>query len=425
MNEALVIGIDVGTSGVRAAAMVKSGAVTAGSAMPMADFGADMRAPATWRRALEASLDRLFADIPAACVRALAVDGTSGTMVPVDPEGAPLANALMYSDAVSDPGILAAIARCAPAASAARGAASGLAKAMVFATLPNLARVIHQADWIAGTLSGRFDLSDENNALKTGYDPVARHWPGWIEAAGLNTALLPRVLPPGSAAGHVSAAAAARFGLSLGTMVVAGTTDGCASFLATGASKPGEAVTALGSSLTLKLLSDRPVFAPQFGIYSHRIGDAWLAGGASNSGGKALARHFSVDEIIELTKRIDPATKTGLAYYPLDKDGERFPFADPAMKPVLSPRPADDAEFLKGMFEGIAAIEALGYQRLAELGCPKLISVRSAGGGATNPVWTQIRQRRLNVPFLPALSLEAAAGTARLALQGAIEAGLL
>lgn len=425
MNEPLVIGIDVGTSGVRSVAMNGSGQVIAHSATLMAEFGEDMRAPVTWRRSLEASLDQLLAEIPAACVRALAVDGTSGTLLPVNAEGEPLAKALMYSDQIADQKILAAISAHAPSASAAKGATSGLAKAMAFASVPHLARVIHQADWIAGTLSGRYDLSDENNALKTGYDPVARQWPDWITAAGFELSLLPRVLPPGAPAANVSAAAAKRFGLSPEAIVVAGTTDGCASFLATGAASPGEAVTALGSSLTLKLLSDKPVFAPEFGIYSHRIGDVWLAGGASNSGGKALALHFSLDEIIGLSKSIDPSVETGLDYYPLARDGERFPIADPVMRPVLSPRPADDAKFLQGLFEGIAGIEALGYQRLAELGCPKLISVRSVGGGAANPAWTAIRQHRLNVPFLSAMSLEAAAGTARLALQGAKQAGLV
>jgi D-ribulokinase len=114
-----------------------------------------------------------------------------------------------------------------------------------------------------------------------------------------------------------------------------------------------------------------------------------------------------------------------LDYYPLVMDGERFPIADPLLKPRMHPRPKDDADFLKAIFEGIADIEALGYQRLAELGCPPLSSVRSVGGGAVNVVWTRIRARRLGVPMLPALSAEAAAGTAQLALKGAREAGLI
>jgi len=47
------------------------------------------------------------------------------------------------------------------------------------------------------------------------------------------------------------------------------------------------------------------------------------------------------------------------------------------------------------------------------------------GCGAKNPTWTAIRGRKLFVPFLPLASEEAAAGTARLALQGAMTAGVL
>jgi len=77
------------------------------------------------------------------------------------------------------------------------------------------------------------------------------------------------------------------------------------------------------------------------------------------------------------------------------------------------------------MLEGIAAIEKLGYDRLAELGAPPLRSVRSVGGGAANRVWTAMRQRRLGVPFLPTLSDEAAAGSARLALAGMKTLGMV
>jgi D-ribulokinase len=421
----IVIGIDVGTSGVRCIAMNGVGDVAAQSGVQMADYGADQRAADTWRRAASAALHVLLEQINPKSVRAVAVDGTSGTMLPINRSGEPLAPALMYSDPVTDEAILSSVARFAPSDSAARGATSGLAKAMVFQALPGIFKVIHQADWIAGTLSGKFDISDENNALKAGYDPVQRQWPDWIAQAGMQVSLLPEVIAPGARIGQVANSAADIFGFSPDAIVVAGTTDGCASFLATGAGESGEGVSALGSSLTIKLMSDKPVNAPQFGIYSHRIGNKWLAGGASNTGGKVLAAHFSVEQMMELSKRIDPETDTGFKYYPLAKVGERFPIADPSLKPNMLPRPDDDSDFLKAIFEGIASIEALGYQRLAELGGPPLRSVRSVGGGAVNAVWTRIRARKLGVPMLPALSGEAAAGTARLALQGARAAGLI
>ncbi|MGX7875225.1 FGGY-family carbohydrate kinase [Mesorhizobium sp. ORM6] len=415
----LVIGIDIGTSGARTVAMRPDFSIAGQSAVSLDRFGQNPRDPAAWLQAVEAALTELLSGIDRAAVRAIAVDGTSGTLLPVDAAGQPLAEPLMYNDKVTDENVLTAIAREAPDASAAHGATSGLAKALRFQHLPGIAAVLHQADWIAGNFSRRFDVSDENNALKTGYDVEARSWPDWIAATGMRMDLLPRVVEPGDVTGTLSVAAAELFGLSRGVAVVAGTTDGCASFLATGATAAGDGVTALGSSLTIKILSDRPISAPRFGIYSHRLGNAWLAGGASNSGGKVLAQHFPLARIVELSAMIDPTTETGLDYYPLGTIGERFPIADPALPPRLSPRPADDADYLKAMFEGMAAIEALGYQRLAELGTPALTSVRSVGGGAANPAWTAIRRRKLGVNFLPTLSDEAAAGTARLALKGA------
>ena len=70
--------------------------------------------------------------------------------------------------------------------------------------------------------------------------------------------------------------------------------------------RSGDGVTALGTTLTLKLLSAAPVFSPEHGVYSHRLGDRWLVGGASNSGGKALLRFFTAERMAELTPHLEP-----------------------------------------------------------------------------------------------------------------------
>ena len=418
-DTALFVGIDVGTSGVRAIAIDAARAVVAQGAARMDAFGTDHRSPAIWRAALETAMEGLLQSIDPAAIAALSVDGTSGTMVPVDGEGRPVGQPMMYNDPVEDRGVVETIGRIAPETSAARGANSALARAIVLQDTQGAVRVIHQADWIAGLFSGRFDTSDENNALKTGYDPVARRWPEWMDGSGIAPEKLPHVREPGTATARAGGELARKFGLREDAAVVAGTTDGCASFLATGASEPGDGVTALGTTLTIKLFSDTPVFAPQYGIYSHRLAGGWLAGGASNTGGNVLASHFTGDRIAALSAGIDPETPTGLDYYPLARPGERFPVNDPAMAPRMEPRPADDALFLKAMLEGIAKVEALAYARLAELGAPRLTSIRTVGGGASNPVWTAMRTRMLGVGSKPVLSLEAAYGTALLAMKGA------
>jgi D-ribulokinase len=410
----IAIGLDVGTSGVRAALVDAAGVALALGAAPL-DRGRRVD-PEAWWVAVEGALDTLRGEAGFAAVRAIAVDGTSGTLLAVDAAGRPLGPARMYNEPAASCA-LRAVRDAAPPDSAALGPASPLAKALDLQVLPGAARLLHQADWVAGRFLGRFDRTDESNALKTGYDPAARRWPDWLARAGLRTELLPAAAECGAPLGEVTPAAARRFGLPPGVVVAAGTTDGCASFLASGARAPGEGVTALGSSMALKLACDRPLTAPEFGVYSHRLGGIWLAGGASNSGGAALARHFDAASLARLSARIDPSRPSGLDYYPLPSAGERFPRADAALAPRETPRPADDAAFPHGLLEGIARIEALGYRRLAELGAPALRSVRGVGGGARNAVWGAIRARVLGVPLVPAASEEAAVGAAALALR--------
>lgn len=414
----LALGIDIGTSGVRVAALDPMGSFVAkaSATMPKPDPSRPAYLAAwVWWHATETALKDIAAQIDLASVAAFAVDGTSGTLLAIDDDLQPVAPPSMYND-VCAPETLSRIAGHAPRGSAALGATSALGRAIELQA-HNPEWIVHQADWIASLLTGQRPVTDENNALKTGYDPVSRCWPDWLAAAGLDARRLPRVVAAGSTISQGGMSAVARqMGFAMQTCWVAGTTDGCAAFLATGAGRSGEAVTSLGSTLVLKLLSDRPLFAPEYGIYSHRMGDMWLAGGASNSGGAALLRHFTPETMRRLESHLDPGRPTGLDYYPLPAPGERFPINDAKLEPRVIPRPSDDAVFLQGLLEGIASVEAMGYRRLAELGAPPLVSVRSVGGGAANKAWTAIRQRLLGVPFESAQSEEAAAGVARLAL---------
>jgi sugar (pentulose or hexulose) kinase len=141
-------------------------------------------------------------------------------------------------------------------------------------------------------------------------------------------------------------------------------------------------------------------------------------GGASNTGGAVLRRLFGDDaNLAALSQRIRPDTPSPLDYYPLNIPGERFPINDPQLAPRLTPRPADDAEFLHGVLESMANIEATGYELLAERGAPPLRRVLTAGGGGKNNQWTAIRERVLGVPVTAAPQGEAAYGAALLARQ--------
>lgn len=424
MSDALFIGIDIGTSGCRACAIDEAGRPLAFAETPLPpsrpdDRGHAEQRPQHWWDALLTTLARLSRQIPVAHITHLALDGTSGTLLVCDTHGTPLTPALMYNDRRSNEQAR-RIAELAPAESGAHGAGSSLAKLLWLqdhAPLPTEVRALHQADWLLGKLGGEFVHSDENNCLKLGYDPVRRRWPAWLGALGIAESWLPQAHAPGTVVATLSAAVAERLGWPAGVRLVAGTTDSLAATLATGAGEIGDAVTSLGSTLVLKVFSERPVFAPEYGIYSHRLGERWLAGGASNCGGAVLKQLFSDAEIQRFSATLQPDQPTGLDYYPLPGPGERFPHNDPDKRPRLEPLPADRGRYFQGLLESLARIEHEGYQRLHEQGAPYPRRVFSVGGGAANPGWEAIRGNQLGVRMLRPQHDEAAYGAALLARQ--------
>jgi sugar (pentulose or hexulose) kinase len=416
------LGIDFGTSGCRSCVIDTQARILAevhtALPAPRRNGAAVEQDPALWWDALTDNLDHLALQTPLDAVRAICLDGTSATLLGCDDAGRPVAKALMYNDArATDEADR--VAGVAPTDSAAHGATSSLAKLLWLLRSDSghsIRHALHQADWLLGRLCGHYGVSDENNALKLGYDIIRRCWPDWLDRLDIPRALLPRVIPAGQAIAPLLPEWARRWGLPPECLVLSGTTDSTASFIATGAG-PGEAVSALGSTLVLKILSEKPVFSPQHGIYSHRLGRHWLAGGASNSGGAVLKQFFSARDIARLSQALQPERTTGLDYYPLVSAGERFPVNDPALEPRLAPRPADDALFFQGILEGIARIEAEGYRKLAALGAPWPTRILSTGGGAANRGWCRIRERIIGVPVSAAAHQQAAYGAALLALQ--------
>lgn len=423
MAENLFVGIDLGTSGCRAVAITKTGTIAgrgnASLPSPCRQGKAVEQDPEHWWQAVKQALGSLFHSVPAYAVRALAIDGTSGTVLLADAKGNPLTHALLYNDSRSCAEAQ-IIAKHAPPTSGAFGATSGLAKLLRLQTYPEASQAVyllHQADWIASRLGAPLGISDENNCLKTGYDSSKREWPNWLDKVGARRQLLPQVVSPGTLIGTVNRMSIETFGLSSQAALVAGTTDSAAAFIATGAEEPGDAVTSLGSTLVLKVASESPLFNPKLGIYSHRLGSLWLVGGASNSGGAVLQQYFTQAQLNEMTPHLRPEQPTGFNYYPLPAPGERFPISDPHYPACLTPRPHNSLIFFQAILEGIARIEAQGYRQLQTLGAPFPSLIRTTGGGANNLAWTQIREQNIQVPITTAKETEAAYGSALLARQ--------
>ena len=270
------LGIDIGTSGIRGCCIDETGFELVTHSIPIESppltDGHSEQDPDIWWQTTKAIIRHLVSSVGDARIKAITIDGTSGTVLLTDETGAPLSNALMYNDqrALQQARQISAIA---PPDSAAHGTSSGLAKGLyLFERHPEAKHLCHQADWISAKLTGNFGISDENNCLKTGYDPVNQSWPDFIQTLGLPAKLLPEVVTPGTKTSVVQKKTADTLGLDCDCAVFAGTTDSIAAFIATGATQIGTGVTSLGSTLSLKMITDKPVFSAQYGIYSHRLG---------------------------------------------------------------------------------------------------------------------------------------------------------
>src|SRR3569832_186186 len=125
----LYLGIDLGTSGCRAMVVDSRGEMMDSARVdlpaPRRDGPRCEQDPALWWQAVVDVLGLLAKQLPLDQLSALAIDGTSGTLLLCDGVGTPLAPALMYNDSRARDEA-ARIAAVAPPASAAHGASSAL-----------------------------------------------------------------------------------------------------------------------------------------------------------------------------------------------------------------------------------------------------------------------------------------------------------
>lgn len=410
----LTLGIDFGTSGARAI-IINSCQEIETEIKENYPINANYNLAKVWENVLYNLLDKIPLNLRKN-LEAIAINGTSSTVLLCDANGHPLDEPILYNDQRGK-SVIETLKNYVPINHLALSSTSSLAKLVWWSQQPifkKAAYFLHQADWLSFLLHGQLGITDYHNVLKLGYDVETLVYPNWLVNESFYS-ILPKVLTPGEEIASITSEIAQRFNLPKNCLVCAGTTDSIAAFLASGATQAGEAVTSLGSTLVLKLLSEQKIDHYEYGIYSHRLGKLWLTGGASNTGGTVLKHFFTDEELNQLSQQINPNTPTNLDYYPLLKTGERFPYNNPNLTPKLEPKPQDFVLFLQGLLESMAKIEALGYKKLQELGATPLTHIYTAGGGAKNQTWQHIRQFHLPVSVTISSQTEAAYGTALLA----------
>ncbi|MGW4201769.1 FGGY-family carbohydrate kinase [Streptomyces sp. NPDC004726] len=433
LHRPAVIGVDVATASVRAMCVDAEGRVLAQARAPLpaplrGAGGTSEQDSRLWWPAARSALRRTTYALPCGGreVVAVAVSATSGTIVAVGADGEPLGPALMYDDRRA-----AALNARARELGDARWNALGLSIGPTAALGravwcrrsygSAMRHVLHTPEVLGRMLTGHPVAADWSHTLKSGYDARTGEWAGEVfDALDFPAGLLPDVQAPTTQAGVVGPEASEATGLPEGCSVRLGMTDGCAAQMATGAVTPGRFVGVLGTTYVLKGVSEELVRDPAGALYSHRHPHGWwLPGGASSTGGEALA---AVDPV-RLPALDSAAAARGPAScvrYPLLREGERFPFVSGEARGFRLGDPADEADAHRAALEGVAFLERLALDRVQELGIEVSGPLHAAGGGSRSAVWTAIRATVLDRPIRVADRVETAFGAAVLAATGTL-----
>ena len=402
----LVLGIDLGTSGVRIAAINKQKKILFTSSM---EYPKGLEEWKDWIFCCKKLLKEIPKEIKKRLI-SIAIDGTSGTLLACKKNGEPLGKSLPYS--LSFPEYSNEINKLFTRDCPGSSSSGSIARALKLISLyGNQILLRHQADWISGWILNNWESGEEGNNLRMGWEISSGSWPKtfnnleWLSC-------LPNIISSGHTMGLICNKKADELDLPKNLKIIAGTTDSNAGVLATFPNK-NDGVTILGSTIVIKKFVEKPLLGK--GISNHKLSGNWLCGGASNAGAAILLDFFNLEYIEELSKQINPTKSSGIDLIPLSKKGERFPIDDPNLQPKLERRPVSDALYLHAIFEGLAKIESRGWQKLQELGGHLPKQIITIGGGAKNIAWKKIREKEIGIP-IKICNRPPAAGVAFIAL---------
>ncbi|MHB1457087.1 MAG: FGGY-family carbohydrate kinase, partial [Armatimonadota bacterium] len=210
-------------------------------------------------------------------------------------------------------------------------------------------------------------------------------------------------------------------GLIAGTPIIAGVTDGTAGFLASGAVKPGDWNSTIGTTLVLRGVSTELVKDTQGRIYCHAHPQGyWLPGGASNVGAECITKFFNGQDLDELNAHVPEYAPTPVLVYPLARIGERLPFINPSVEGFAIGSPRDNGELYAAYLQGVGFVERWCYELMQELGAEVGDTIYTTGGGAKSSAWMQVRADIMGRCVVRPESPECAIGTAAVAASSSI-----
>ena len=438
----MYIGLDLGTSGLKAVLIDDAQAILAEAAAPLQVArlaqGWSEQAPSSWLDAADAVMQCLAAQVSLGAVRGI---GLSGHM-----HGATL---LDSSDEVLRPCILWNDTRSAVEAAEldADPKFRALTGNIVFAgfTAPKLAwvakhepaifarvaRVLLPKDYLRLWLTGEAVAEMSDAAGTSWLDVGKRDWSDDLLAAtGMTRAQMPRLVEGSKVSGHIRDALASRWGLPKGVVVAGGGGDNAASAVGVGVVKAGDAFVSLGTSGVLFAASDayNPDAASAVHTFCHALPDTWHQMGVILAAADALNWFARVADkpAATLTADLGALQAPGKPLFLPYLGGERTPHNDAAIRGAFLhlDHSTDSAAMARAVLEGVTHAIRDCHDALTSTGTliTRLIAV---GGGSKSDYWVQAIATSLDLPIaLPvAGDFGGAFGAARLGLMAATGAG--
>lgn len=427
------VGIDVGTSGVKALAIDPSGKVIArsehGYPLSKPQPGWSEQDPEAWWQAAQAALAALGAS-GAKDIRGIGLSGQMHGLVCLDANDRVLRPAILWNDQRTS----AECAEIEQRIGLERLIQLTANRALTGFTAPKLlwmrrhepdvyARIAHvllPKDYVRLRLTGEraIDVADASGTLL--FDVAGRRWSDDVtHALDVPDSWLPKALESPEISGRT------REGLP----VAAGAGDQAAGALGVGVDRPGPLSVVLGTSGVVFAALPRFVADPtaRVQVFCHAVPASWHAMGVMLSAAGSLQWFHDTLAAGAQYAQLDgeaarcEAGSEGLIFLPY-LAGERTPHSDPDARGAfvgLSLR-HDRGAMVRAVMEGVAYGLRDSYELLGTLGAQGKVG-RASGGGARSRLWLRIVATTLNVPIeLTAVEEGAAYGAA---LLGAVAGG--